>query len=408
MKLKLINILPAQTISQRIQSPMLVMPIIAGLTPEYVDIEIEDIIRDQKFKIDSTVDLVGISAMTYTANYAYMIAQKYREIGKKVVIGGIHASVFPDEALNFCDSVVVGEAELVWKSVINDFLEGNLKPLYKATSLCSMDVVPDARLDLVSTKHYTTSGTIHTTRGCPYNCSFCSVTNHWGNSYRIRSVDKTIEEIEHMKSTGIYSNYLFFADDNIACNKKYTKTLLNELKGLNIKWGAQCNLNIADDEELLQLIALSGCVLLYVGIETISTENLVSIKKTMNKVSMYEEQIKKIRDAGILIANGMIVGFDGDDEDAIDRTEEFMVRNNIDFPGASVLTPLPGTVIYEEMERENRLITKDWSKYCFQTVVFKPKLMSPELLQRKLDRLNKNMQPRFRKGIEDFVLKTYA
>jgi len=391
MKLKLIHILSPISASVKLSTPMLGIPVVAALTPEYVNIEIEEIIRDQEIIVDTTVDLVAISVITASSIFGYMISQKYREIGKKVVMGGIHVSLLPDEALNFCDSVVVGEAELVWKTVIDDFIEGNLKPLYKASSLCSMNIVPNARLDLLNLENYYSRAVIHATRGCPYDCKFCSVGKIWGKSYRMRPVNKVIDEIEHMRSNGTCSNHIFFTDDNLAGNKIFLKTLINEVKELKITWSAQSNLNIANDKEILKLFESSGCIRLYIGIETISYDSAISMKKTMNDVSKYEDQIKSLKDAGIMIQTGLIVGLDEDDEHTFDQIREFAIRNKIDIPLVSILTPFIGTDLYNEMERENRIITKDWSKYDFSTVVFKPKLMSPELLQNKYDELMKDL-----------------
>lgn len=398
MKLKLINILPPIASHSIVYGPMLGTAIVAGLTPEYVNVEIEDIVKDKDFIVDETVDLVGISTITHTSIFAYKISQKYRAIGKKVIIGGMHVTALPDEALKYCDSVVIGEADLVWKSVIDDFLSDKLKPIYKASAFCSMEVVPNGRVDLLDPKNYLVRAAVSATRGCPHKCSFCSVTSFYGNTYRMRSVEKVIEEITSLVSNKICYNFFLFNDDNISSNKKYIKSLLTELKGLNLCWGSQCNLNVAEDPELLKLFEESGCVYLYIGLETISSDNAISIKKSMNDIRRYEDQIKKIRDSGISVTGSFIIGLDCDDSRTIENTVEFVNKTNIDLPTFCMYTPLPGTGTFTEMERDNRILTKDWSKYNVATVVFKPKLMSPEGLQRKYEEAVREMQPRFMEG----------
>ncbi|NVO10659.1 MAG: B12-binding domain-containing radical SAM protein [Bacteroidales bacterium] len=403
MNIKFINII-SPMISEG-YLPMLGIPIVAALTPDYLDIEIEDIKKNSKYTIRNDVDLIAISVLTTNAPFAYEISQAYRDIGKKVVLGGSHPSALPHEALNYCDAVVIGEAELVWKNVIEDFINDDLKSIYRASSHCDMKDVPFSRIDLLNGSHYLSKSAIHASRGCPNDCDYCSVTQFYGRSYRTRPVENIIQEIIHFKENGLYHKYIPFNDDNIACNKKYAKKLFTQLKELNIKWISQANVSIAEDDELLKLASESGCISLYLGIESTSPLSLESVNKSFNNVKKYEESIKKIKDQGILINGSFIFGFDTDDCNVFNETLDFIERTDIDIPVFCIYTPYSGTRVYQRLEDQNRIINRDWSMYDLNNVVYLPKLIKPEVLQEQFRNAYKSVSSRSQKGLNHFKEK---
>lgn len=355
--------------------PRLSLTTLASRVPFGDDVKIIDETVD-KIDFDADVDLVGISVMTYHAPRAYEISSRFRKRGVKVVLGGIHPSAMPDEAIQHADSVVTGEADEIWPILLEDFKRGSLKPFYRQERLTSLENLPFQRLDLLKPGAYMTNNCVQTSRGCPHGCDFCSVTNFFGNSFRVRPVKDVIREVE-----ALHGDHLVFVDDNIAGNKRYARELFTALKPLNKKWGSQCSLSLANDPELLKLAAESGCGAMFVGIETLSQDNLLGVNKGFNKVSSYQEYIKKFHDNGIMLNAGIIFGFDNDDESVFEKTVNFLIKNHIGLVLFSILTPLPGTGFYKKVEQEGRIIDRDWTHYDGRHILFKPKLMSPEVLQ---------------------------
>lgn len=355
--------------------PKLSLPTIAANTPSGIEVKIVDeVVEDIDFNMD--VDLVGISVMTYLAPRAYEIAGRFRERGVKVVLGGIHPSMCPEEAKEHADSVVVGEAERTWPGLIEDLRRGKLKPFYKEDDLPKLDSLPEPRRDLLNRKSYWTTNCVQTSRGCPFACDFCTVTIFGGNQFRLRPVEEVVEEVKRLRK-----GFVVFVDDNIAGNKAYAKQLFKALIPLKINWGSQASLTMARDPELLSLAAKSGCTALFIGVESISAENLLAANKKFNKVEKFREEFKKFHDHGIMIQTGMIFGFDNDDESVFERTVEFLEGNRIELVMFNILTPLPGTNLYKKMDAEGRIIDRDWAHYDGRHVVFSPRLMNPETLQ---------------------------
>jgi anti-anti-sigma factor len=351
------------------------LTMVAALTPKDVEVSIiDENIDDIDFEAD--VDMVGITVMTSHAPRAYEISKKFRERGVKVILGGIHPTAVPDEAMQHADAVVAGEAEGVWQDVIEDFKKGGLKKLYRAGKPASLINLPHPRRDLLNIKAYNIGNTVQTTRGCPFSCEFCSVTDFFGRGYRQRPADEVIKEVEL-----IDARFVAFVDDNIAGNPKYAKELFRRLTPLKKEWGSQASLTMTKDPELLKLAQESGCKGMFVGIETLSTDNLAQINKTFNKVENYEDAIKKFHDHGISITASIIFGFDNDDEGVFERTIRFLEKNKVDLATFYILTPLPGTVWSKKLEAEGRIIERDWAKYNGGHVLFKPKNISPERLQ---------------------------
>ncbi len=352
------------------------LPAVAALTPSDWDVEILDA-RTTPVDFDREVDLVGITAFTAEIPGAYAIADGFREKGVTVVMGGIHVSALPEEALKHADSVVVGEAEGVWKQLLQDFEIGKLKPVYHADSLIDMKGMAVSRRDLLDRNLYTSYNTLQATRGCPFNCEYCAVTAFFGNKFRTRPLAEVIHEIK-----GFQGKDFFFVDDNITGNPKYAKELFKSLIPLKRIWGGQTTINFAKDDELLSLYAKSGGRYAFIGFETLSENNLKKMSKSWNLPDGYKEAIRRIHKAGINIIGSFIFGLDEDDPTVFKKTFNFIMENNIDAAQFHILTPFPGTKLYTDMEKEGRITDRDWAKYHTGEVIFKSKNMTADELQR--------------------------
>lgn len=351
------------------------LPTIAALTPKDWDVEIHDA-RVKPVDYNAKVDLVGITGFTAEMPSVYEIADNFRKKGVKVVMGGVHVSAMPDEALQHADSVVVGEAELVWQTLLDDFKKSALKPKYKADKLHDMKNMVIPRRDLLDRKMYSGFNTLQATRGCPFNCDYCAVTAFFGHEFRVRPIDEVIEEINRFDTKDF-----FFMDDNIVGRPKYAKELFKRLIPLKVAWGSQASITMAKDSELLELYAKSGGKYAFIGLESLSQKNLENLHKGWNSAKDYKEAIKKIHDAGINIVGSFVFGLDEDDKTVFKTTFDFIMETNMDAAQFHILTPLPGTVTYNVFEKDGRIIDRNWAKYHTGEVVFQPKGMSTEELQ---------------------------
>jgi radical SAM superfamily enzyme YgiQ (UPF0313 family) len=355
------------------------MATVAALTPPEVEVSVTDEnISTVDFKKE--VDLVGITALTHTVHRAYQIADSFRTRGVKVVMGGIHPSVMPEEASQHADAIVVGEAEGIWGDVIEDFKANKLRRIYRQNKHPSLIGLPIPRRDLYDKGVYYQRNTLWATRGCPHSCSFCSVSTIYGRKYRCRPVDEITKEIETLDRSKIIG----FVDDNIVGNLKFAKELFRALIPYKIKWVAQCSVTIASNDELMKLAADSGCIELLIGFESLSQENLTAVGKKINVVDEYEDVINKVHAHGIAIHGFFIFGLDADDVDIFERTLYFAQKMRLESAQFAWPVPYPGTTLAEEMDKAGRIVTKDWSQYE-STLVLEPKKMSREMLQQKRD-----------------------
>lgn len=352
------------------------LAVLAGLTPPEIDVSLAD---ENLNPIDSgrPADLVGITTTTQTATRAYGIADGFRAKGVKVVLGGMHASALPEEAAQHADAVVVGEAEGVWPRLLADFRDGRLRGLYRGEKNISLAGLPTPRRDLIQREGYLFPDTVCTTRGCPFGCSFCAVTSFFGGVHRSRPVEEVVKEIEGLEGRRL----VFFVDDNIAADKGRAKQLFRALIPHRLAWIGQASVTVARDPELLSLAAASGCLSLFLGIESITPANLQLVGKRHNVVEEYEEAIRRIHAQGIAVFGAFIFGLDHDTEDVFELTVRFARRNRLEGAQFNVLTPYPGTPLLADMEREGRILTRDWAQYRGDRVVFAPRLMSMQRLK---------------------------
>jgi radical SAM superfamily enzyme YgiQ (UPF0313 family) len=365
--------------------PSLSLAVVAASTPERWETDL----CDEGFgpvDLDHGADLVAITAMTAQAVRAYEVADAFRSRGKTVVMGGFHASNLPEEALEHVDAVVVGEAESVWPKLLEDLDAGRLQKIYKADGLVDTADIPRARRSIFDGKGYLLTNTIQTTRGCPYDCEFCSVTAYFGRQYRKRPVDAVLAELQEMRKRG---SYAFFVDDNIVVDRSYSLKLFRGMTGMGMKWLSHASLDLGEDPELLTAMGESGCIGLFVGFETLDEDALRAMGKKTNKVSSYVDSAKAFRASGIGILGSFVLGWDGDGPDVFERTLRFCEEARLEAAIFPILTPYPGTKVRERLLAEGRILSSDWRNYDMEHVNFRPKGMTVEELQLGYDELNR-------------------
>ena len=362
---------PAEKTNKQMMMPQLALFILQGLTPKehqvvIVDEEAEDL------NLEHDCDLVGISFMTSNAPRAYELAGEFKQRGKTVIFGGVHPTLLPDEALRYGDSVVIGEAEGVWAELLEDHKNGCLKKIYHNPRPDLSAYVPKD-FSKIPTNRLFALVPIMASRGCPYNCDFCCVTDLFGKEIRHVPIDNIVRDI---KESG-RKNFMFL-DDNIIGHPGYAKELFAALKPLKISWVGQSSISLlVKDEELLRLAAESGCRGLFVGLESVKEAQMGSLRKSFSSLQGLEDGLKRLRKAGIFAHASMIFGFDEDTPAVFDDTVKFLIKNKVHTVAFNVLTPYPGTKTFRKMKEEGRLLTADWKYYDHSTVVYQPKNMSP-------------------------------
>jgi len=359
----------------------LTIPILAALTPKEHSVEIAEA-SPRDINYDEKHDLVGITCTTRYAPWAYEMADEFRKRGQKVVLGGWHASALPEEAKQHADSVVIGEAEETWPQLLKDVENGKLKPFYVPERPVDPKLIPRP-LNLYP-KGLLLG--VQATRGCPYGCEFCSITNmKFRNVFRMRAIEDVVEEIRLLPG-----KVFNFHDNSLTINPEYMKQIFKNIKGLNKIFYGFGNINVlGTDDEFLKLASEAGCVGWIIGFESMSQESLDIIGKKTNIAQTYLSSVKKIHDYGMIILGSFVFGFDGDRLETFNMTDKFIEKSEIDSPDAMILEPFPGTPLYDRLDREGRILTKDWSKYDFEHVVFQPKHMTPDELLTNTRRLYK-------------------
>lgn len=345
--------------------------ILAALVPEAEFEVCLETIEDVDFSTDA--DLIAISAMGHGVIRSIDLAKEFKARGKTVVMGGYMVSLMPEEAKKYCDSVIIGDGEVSFVEMVEDYKKGELKPFYDRP--LTVLTYPLPRYELLTGKSIGDFLPVQAGRGCPNSCSFCSVYCLYRNRYMRREIDEVMRDIRRIKELG-YRKFLLL-DDNILSDRAYTISLCREIKTLNMEWMSQCSISIADDAELLQEVYQAGCRTLSFGIESISQESLNSMCKGWAKVERYEEQIRRITEAGIDVSTEMVVGGEGDTLESIEKTADFITGNKIVVPRFYILTPIPGTVFYEEMEAQGRIVNHQMYSYDGAEAIFQPRHMSP-------------------------------
>ncbi len=355
------------------QVPSLALGILASLTPDDFQVElVDENLRDLDFS--RIPDLVAITVLTASAPRAYEISRRFRELGATVVLGGIHPSALPLEAIQNADCVVIGEAEGVWGRLLDDFKAGRLKKFYKGKKPEPSQIsVP--RRDVFDGQGYFVKSVVQTSRGCPFGCDFCTVQRFFGNKFRFRSVSSVVDEVK-----ALATKFVAFVDDNIAGSYPHARELFASLAPLNIRWICQAPVTIGKDPQFLKMMQKAGCRGVFVGFESITPACLKEVGKGFNAVDKFGDYIKRIHDSGISIEGAFIFGFDHDDKGVFERTLRFVEKTKIDFAQFGILTPFPGTRLQQRLKSDNRILTEDWRRYDIAHAVFKPARMTVEEL----------------------------
>lgn len=357
--------------------------ILAALTSKDVDVVMYDD-RLEQIPYDEPTDLVAITVETFTARRSYEISEEYRKRGVKVIMGGMHVKLLPDEVKQYCDSIMIGDAEDKWEEMINDVKEGNLKQVYECNPVCIPQKGVITRRDIFKNKKYMPVSLIQFSRGCKYNCKYCASSVYFNQRHFCRDVDEVVEEIKSQKR-----KLLFFVDDNIVGNKAKAKELFRKLIPLKIKWVSQGSIDMLEDDELMKLMVKSGCLGHVIGFESIKPESINVMGKGVNKKfvqNQYKEAIKKLREYGLQTWAAFTIGHDTDTIESIKATYKFALKNKFCFAAYNILMPYPGTKLFEQLKSEDRLLydEKWWlhPEYRFNYAAFVPKNMSaPELTE---------------------------
>lgn len=356
--------------------PPLSLMTIAGLTPD----DWEIIIRDEHIEsseVEGVVDLVGIQTYISSATRAYELAEQWQGRGAKVVLGGLHPTSMPDEAAAHADAVCIGPAETVWRRILDDFEHDRLQKFYRGQCDGSASLVPIPRRDLMNPRAYLLHNTMVTSRGCPHSCDFCYKSSFWGPTYY---EPRPMADIER-ELDGIDDRLVFFLDDNLLANRRHARALFERLRSSGIVWQAAASLDVAREPGYLEEAYAAGCRSLFLGFESLSPENMRGANKPVNVATDYADVCRRFHDAGIMINGSFVFGFDCDGPDVFDRTVDFTIENKILTASFHILTPYPGTRMFERFEAEGRLLHRDWSRYDTYHAVFRPRRMTPEQLE---------------------------
>jgi radical SAM superfamily enzyme YgiQ (UPF0313 family) len=350
------------------------MPYLAALTPppwqvDHVDEEVDPI------DFDARADLVGITFHTPSAQHAYEIADRFRARGIPVVLGGPHVTLVPQEAAGHADVIFVGEAESTWPQFLAAFGRGQQQRIYQADLVPSLAHVPQARKDLFHRKDHT-NGILFASRGCPNQCDFCTLPLMYRSQLRKRPAAEVSAEY-----ASFHGKIIIFWDDNIAADMVYSKELFKAIAPHRKWWSSQASIHAGQDEEFLKLAARSGCKQLFLGLESISQASMNGVHKGFNRVERYAEIIRRIHTHGIAVQAGIVFGFDSDNPGIFNETTDFLEQNGVQNATFNILTPFPGTRLFQRLEAEGRILSRDWCKYNSRSdVVFQPKNMSVEQL----------------------------
>jgi radical SAM superfamily enzyme YgiQ (UPF0313 family) len=353
----------------------LALPTLASLTPPDIEVAIIDE-NTQDIDYDQPADLVGITVMLHVAPQANRIAGEFRSRGVPVIMGGFYPTLWPEKALPYTDAIAIGEGEPLWRWILEDAGRGKLKQRYQNSGFIDLENVPFIKKGIV--QHLDFYHT-ETSRGCPYKCDFCSVTNFYKGTFRQRPIKDVVAQVAEFAD-----KMIFFVDDNIAGNPIYAKKLLRELIPLKISWSGQFTLNRACDTEFLDLAAQSGCKFLFCGIETLSKEGLKEVNKGWASPAKYQEWIQHIHDAGIAVYGSFMFGLEFDRKNVFQKTLRFTEETKIELALFSAIFPIEGSKLHDKLQRENRLFEKDLSKYNGQYATFHPKHMTAEELDEGL------------------------
>lgn len=363
----------------------LTLPMLGALVPPELNATIKAVDEGvEPITAMEEADIVGITTISTTARRAYDIAAEARKLNKTVVMGGVHVTLNPDEAARHADAIVLGLAEQTWPQLLRDYKAGKMKKRYEQPPEVPLKNLPVPRRELLNLKRYLNIPIVQSSRGCINHCDFCCVPASWGRNFHHRPIPEVVEEIKALPSKKI-----IFMDPSVAGDLTYFEKLITAITPLGVKWVGAATVEVAANERLLKLAIKSGCKGFLLGLESVTQDSLNNSAKPFNKVSAYEDVIKRLHDHGLLIVGTFMLGMDNDDLSVFEKTYEFVNKMKIDLPRYGIYTPFPGTPAFKRLEKEKRIITREWAKYNYEHAVFTPHNMSVAELESGLDRIRK-------------------
>jgi len=366
---------PVDSEYKRVLSPSLGLLTLGALTPDRHEVVIADE-NVRNVRTDDEPDLVGMSVTVDTARRAYDIAKAYKKRGIPVILGGIHASACPDEASQYADAVCIGEAEYLWKNIIQDVELGALKQRYQSSRFTDPADIPAPRWELIDKSKYLYTNILYASRNCPFRCAFCYNSCTYAGPYRTRPIPHLLNEIESLGT-----KHIMFIDDNFIGDIQWTKRFLEAIEPLGLTWNAAVSANIVHHPNLLDLMARTGCKSLFIGFESVNAASLASVQKYQNDIRLYERLAEAVHSRGIMINASIVFGLDHDTPETFRNTLDWLVRHKISTVTSHILTPYPGTRLFREMEEDGRITDRNWTNYTTSEVVFRPARMSPKELR---------------------------
>ena len=358
--------------------PSLTLPLLASAFPGHYQVRLKDE-KVSRITGKEKADIVFITSLTSTAHRAYRLADIFKKRGIPVVVGGVHASMLPQEAQAHATSVVMGEAEHTVSRLLSDFERGDLAPLYRNTESPDLTTALNPSLHLLSWRHRFFLSPLQTSRGCPYSCNFCSVPRMSGRTLRLKPLAVIEQELAFLRR--FRSRKLFVVDDNFTLNKDRSLELMALFRKFGFRWMTFSNLSVSEDEKYLRAMAASGCISLFIGFESLHFQKHLRKNTAYGTQEAMARAVDRIHKYGIGIQGSFIFGFDSDTTAVFGKTVSFIQDSEIELPHICILTPFPGTPLFDELESQGRIIHKDWSAYDMNHVVFRPANMSSEELQ---------------------------
>jgi radical SAM superfamily enzyme YgiQ (UPF0313 family) len=365
--------------------PSLGLLTLAGMTPRAIDVDYLEVCDLADFDGNADLDVAAISSFTAQIKEAYALADRLRSRGTRVILGGLHVTALPDEAAQHADSIVIGEGEPVWQTVMRDLLENRIEPRYDARGMpFDLGLAPMPRFELLDPDRYNRL-TVQTQRGCPFSCEFCAASIRLSPTYRYKPVEKVIAEIRRIKQ--IWAKpFIEFADDNTFANPRHGKRLLRALAGESVRWFTETDVSVARDRELLALMRDSGCAQVLIGLESPQAEGLRGLETKSGwkerQRDFYLEAVRRVQDYGISVNGCFVLGLDGTGPESFDAVRGFVRDSGLHEVQITVMTPFPGTPLYERLKREGRLLREDaWELCTLFDVNFIPQRMSVRELE---------------------------
>lgn len=367
---------PMDSAFKRQMAPPLSLLVLGALTPKQHRVTVCDE-NVERLDLCDNPDLVGITVKADTASRSWDIANAYRAKGIRTVIGGIHPTVLPDECAPHADAIVIGEAEPVWIEVLADAQAGKLKPSYGSATPTSLAQTPTPRWDLIEKSRYLYTNTLTIGRGCPWHCSFCyNSSPNLPKGYRAKPVERVLAEIASLNS-----RHVMFIDDNFIADPSYARQLLRAFRNLGLTWHTAVSANIGQHDDIIRLMAETGCRSLFIGFESLNPTSLRSANKLQNRRDSYEDIVRQIHGYGMMVNASVVFGFDEDGPEVFEQTTNWLIAQRVETMTAHILTPYPGTALYTRLLREDRIFDHDLTHYNTSRAVFEPMNMTATELE---------------------------